>query len=132
MRLHEGIFRAHVFGQVNSHRRWCLTRFPSPFEGDAHGVGMRRAMREGVLNGCLQFAWTEAVEQSQQFPSHGTQIAAACRRAYEQLPTGRHRVGEVISTAMLARFTFVGNEGCNVALIFDLCSAIVAPWMLGN
>src|SRR5450631_3184386 len=118
MRLHEGIFCAHVFGQINSHRRWCLTSFSSAFERDAYGIRMRRSMRERVLDGRLQFTWTEAIEQTQQFQSDGTQIAATCRRAHEQFLARRNRVGEAIGTAMLSRFALVGNEGGNVAGIF--------------
>src|SRR5450631_1509781 len=67
MRLHDGVFCAHMFGQINGHRRWCLTGLSAPFERDAHGIGMRRSVRECVLDRGLQFAWTEAIEQPQQF-----------------------------------------------------------------
>src|SRR5450631_166331 len=132
MRLHEGVFRTHMFGQINGHRRWCLTGLSAPFERDAHGVGMRRSVRECVLDRGLQFAWSEAIEQPQQFQGDRAQIAAARRRAHEELLASRHRVGEAISTAMLARLTLAGNKCSNVALIFELCSAIVAARMLGN
>src|ERR1035441_162932 len=132
MRLHEGVFCAHMCGQINGYRRWCLTGLSAPFERDAHGIGMRCSVRECVLDRGLQFAWTEAIEQPQQFQGDGAQIAAARSRAHEQLLAGRHRVGESIGTAMVSRLTLAGNECGNVALIFDLCSAIVATWMLGN
>jgi hypothetical protein len=43
-----------------------------------------------------------------------------------------NRVGEAIGTAMVSRLTLAGDECGNVALILDLCSAIVAARMLGN
>ena len=130
--MHEGVFCAHMFGQINGHRRRCLTGLSAPFERDAHGIGMRRSVRECVLDGGLQFAWSEAIEQPQQFQGDGAQIAAARSRAHEQLLAGRHRVGEAIGAAMVSRLMLAGNECRNVALIFDLCAAILAAWMLGN
>ena len=130
--MHEGVFCADMFGQINGHRRWCLTGLSAPFERDAHRIGMRRSVRECVFDGGLQFGWTEAIEQPQQFQGDGAQITAARSRAHEELLAGRHGVGEAIGTAMISRLVLAGNEFGNVALIFDLSSAIVAARMLGN
>ena len=89
-------------------------------------------MRESVLDGRLQVPRTEPVEQAQESQGDRTEIAAACRRAHEQFLARRHCVGEPIGAAMLSRSMLPGDEGSDMAGIFDLCCSIVAAWMVGD
>ncbi len=91
-----------------------------------------RAAGERFLDGGLQFDGAVAVEQLQQMRGDIADVAADFGCALYQRAHHRHGMGEVVKTAMMARFAFVLDQLIDVGGDLDLLAAIVTALMLGH
>src|ERR1700722_20320889 len=132
MWLHRGVACLQMRRQFDADRRWLAALLAPPRQGQAHGVRMWHPPLQRLEDGSLHFRGAGLRQQAHQGGGDGAEIGAAFGGADQQGLTGGRGLDQAIGGAVLTRGAFLLHQRLDVAVLLDLCVAVVASSMAGE